>query len=801
MPVINAPPYTGNNHQRWNTSFDLDHFQRYSLDAYDKGHNVLVTAHTGSGKTLPAEYAIVKAVSNGKRAIYTAPIKTLSNQKYHELSRKYPDISFGILTGDVKHNPDADCLIMTTEILRNTLFQQKMSNHTTPLFEIGASDSIGCIIFDEVHYINDPDRGCVWEEAIILTPPSTQIVMLSATINHPENFASWVETATSRTVEICSTDLRAVPLTHHVLITFPESATKCIENATTRSTLEQNIMVPLTIKIPGQSFNEAIYNQGLRTMKTLYTASKGRKLSTNKHSLQQAVEHLRDNTLLPAIAFVFSRKQVEEYGKHITLSLSDDPSTAEADFESKVRSLSNSHEHINSQEYETLRSLIRRGIAIHHSGMVPVLKEAVELMFALGHVKLLIATETFAVGVNMPAKAVLFTSLRKPSGQGWRNLYAHEYTQMAGRAGRRGLDPVGRVFILPCMERKALTAVELNNIVCGSSPTIESKFKIHFNLILRLALANHNPVEFTTSSMVSSAIEGHVKDARERQVNTEGEIASITMTDILRQYRAILADNPLSQSKKRDHTRQLREFERQYPNIIDQHKSLSLLENALASAKADVEYTQSYIPETIRLAFNCLEKRGFTRPGEDGKPIVTRVGILAANIQEVHSLVMAETVESGLLSNVTSHELAAILSVFSQVRTREDPNIKSTDPAIHKQLVFIEDRLHDFQSLDAYYQFDIAEDYNFNTVLCNPIMEWCRASCEADCQAVYARLFDASIFKGEFIKSVLKICSIATELENVALLAGQAKLSEACSQIPALLQKSVATNQSLYLTE
>ena len=169
--------------------------------------------------------------------------------------------------------------------------------------------------------------------------------------------------------------------------------------------------------------------------------------------------------------------------------MSDDPSTAEADFESKVRSLSNSHEHINSQEYETLRSLIRRGIAIHHSGMVPVLKEAVELMFALGHVKLLIATETFAVGVNMPAKAVLFTSLRKPSGQGWRNLYAHEYTQMAGRAGRRGLDPVGRVFILPCMERKALTAVELNNIVCGSSPTIESKFKIHFNLILRLALA------------------------------------------------------------------------------------------------------------------------------------------------------------------------------------------------------------------------------------------------------------------------------------------------------------------------
>ena len=225
------------------------------------------------------------------------------------------------------------------------------------------------------------------------------------------------------------------------------------------------------------------------------------------------------------------------------------------------------------------------------------------------------------------------------------------------------------------------------------------------------------------------------------------------------------------------------------------------MEDALTSAKADVEYTKSYIPETVRLAFECLEKRGFTRKDGDGNPTVTRLGVLAANIQEVHSLVMAETVESGLLSTVKPSELAAILSVFSQVRTREEPNIKGTDPEIHKALAFIEAKLHDFQSLDAYYQFDVAEDYDFNTVLCNPIMDWCEATCEAGCQKVYTQLLDNSIFKGEFIKAVLKICSIATELEKVALLAGQAQLSMACSQIPSLLQKSVATNQSLYLTE
>lgn len=798
---MNAPPYAGKNHQRWNTSFDLDHFQRYAIDAYDRGHNILITAHTGSGKTLPAEYAIVQAVAAGKRAIYTAPIKTLSNQKYHELSRKYPDISFGILTGDVKHNPDADCLIMTTEILRNTLFQQKMSDHTAPLFEIGGPDNIGCIVFDEVHYINDPDRGCVWEESIILTPPTTQIVMLSATINHAEDFAEWVENVTSRTVEICSTDIRAVPLIHHALITFPASATKFIEDANSRAAVEQTIMIPLTIKVPGQPFVESRYNHGLRSMKTLYTAAKGRHLSSNRHSLQQAVEHLRDNMLLPAIAFVFSRKLVEDYGKHLTLSLSDDPAAAEADFESKVRSLGNSHEHLNSQEYNTLMSLIRRGIAIHHSGMVPVLKEAVELMFALGHVKLLIATETFAVGVNMPAKAVLFTSLRKPSGNGWRNLHAHEYTQMAGRAGRRGLDPIGHVFILPCMERRALSSSEVNSIVCGLSPTIVSKFKIHFNLILRLILANKNPVEFTTASMVSTAIANHVTAAEERQADIERQLVSSPPTGILQEYRDIMAINPSSQSKRSKHTRQLREFENEHPGIASQYKQLTSLKTALSSAKADVEYTRSYIPETIRIAVECLGNRGFTRQDESGNLVVTRVGVLAANIQEVHSLAMAETVESGLLSNVKPHELASILSVFSQVRTKEKPNIKVTDSEIHKALAFIESKLHDFQSLDAYYQFDVAEDYDFNTVLCNPIMEWCNATCEAECQSVYAQLHDISIFKGEFIKAVLKICSIATELENVALLAGQAELSVACSQIPTLLQKSVATNQSLYLTE
>ena len=213
--------------------FLLSDFQKYAIQGIEKEKHVLITAHTGSGKTLPAKYAIQKYHKLGKKIIYTAPIKSLSNQKMREFTEEFPNISFGILTGDIKFNPEADCLIMTTEILRNTLFQKKMieekqlsKDQLSLYFEMDLENELGCVIFDEVHYINDRDRGKVWEETIMMLPQTTLMVMLSATIDRAEKFAKWVEEKKEREVWLASTNERVVPLSHYGFYTMPKSKIK-----------------------------------------------------------------------------------------------------------------------------------------------------------------------------------------------------------------------------------------------------------------------------------------------------------------------------------------------------------------------------------------------------------------------------------------------------------------------------------------------------------------------------------------------------------------------------------------------
>ena len=210
--------------------FELSSFQKYAIHSIEENKHILITAHTGSGKTLPAEHAIQKFCKMGKKVIYTSPIKSLSNQKFNEFTKKFPETSFGILTGDIKFNPEADCLIMTTEILRNNLFQQKtkeQGNEKQILqFEMDTQNDLGCVIFDEIHYINDKERGRIWEETIMMLPQHVLIVMLSATINKAEQFAKWVEKVKEREVWLSSTDKRVVPLTHFSYITLRNKLTE-----------------------------------------------------------------------------------------------------------------------------------------------------------------------------------------------------------------------------------------------------------------------------------------------------------------------------------------------------------------------------------------------------------------------------------------------------------------------------------------------------------------------------------------------------------------------------------------------
>ena len=431
-------------------NFSLSDFQKYAIEAIVKGQHVLVTAHTGSGKTLPAEFALNWFVEKGKKLIYTSPIKALSNQKYSEFCRKYPHISFGLMTGDIKINPDADVLIMTTEILMNYLFIQTINEEHVDNsldFNIDIYNELGCVVFDEVHYINDADRGQTWEKTILMLPKHIQMIMLSATIDSPEKFAKWAERDdNSKEVYLATTHKRVVPLTHYGYLTINESAVKLIKDKQTEKEVRSNIHRLIKLQDDKGKFNDdgydVLYKMGkLYNERSVYVK--------RKHVLNNLAMYLRDNDMLPAIAFVFSRKLVEICASEVTVSLLEDdskvPYTVRKECEQIIRKLPNFKEYLELPEYETLVRLLEKGIGIHHSGMIPILREIVEIMISKKNIKLLFATESFAIGLDCPIKTAVFTNIVKFDGRSERLLLPHEYTQMAGRAGRRGIDTIGHV--------------------------------------------------------------------------------------------------------------------------------------------------------------------------------------------------------------------------------------------------------------------------------------------------------------------------------------------------------------------
>jgi len=461
MPVLCDKPY---NNEAYETHFGrfpypLSDFQKYAIEAIFQGDHVLVTAHTGSGKTLPAEFAIQHFTEQGKKVIYTSPIKALSNQKYYEFQQKYPSISFGLFTGDIKTNPDAQVLIMTTEILMNTLFRidtnKKEGAHQETTgsldFNIDIQNDLACVVFDEVHYINDKERGQVWEKTILMLPEQIQMVMLSATIDNPQGFANWCESGRNggsgkKKVYLASTNKRVVPLSHYGFLTVNEGIFKGIRD----KALEQQIREGTNVLIPLQSETGEIKEPGIHKMRKLIDIFENRKVFMKRQQVLNTLAlFLRDREMLPAIAFVFSRKHVELCAKEITIPLLEDDSkvgyTVRRECEQVVRKLPNFKEYLALPEYNQVVNLLEKGIGIHHSGMLPVLREIVELMISKKYVKLLFATESFAIGLDCPIKTAVFTSLTKYDGQSERHLMPHEYTQMAGRAGRRGLDTVGHV--------------------------------------------------------------------------------------------------------------------------------------------------------------------------------------------------------------------------------------------------------------------------------------------------------------------------------------------------------------------
>ena len=408
-------------------SFPLDGFQIRALDALDAGSSVLVAAPTGSGKTAVAEYAVDAAVAAGRRAFYTAPVKALSNQKYHDLAERLGGASVGLLTGDNSINPDADVVVMTTEVLRNMIYA-----------DARALDDLGVVVLDEVHFLQDAYRGPVWEEVIIHLPLHVRLVCLSATVSNASELAEWIETVRGPTTAIVE-ERRPVRLDNLYLI----------------GDRTQDRLHLLPVLVDGRPNGDALRldsessRSGRHGRQRQGKPQARRKLATPTRS--EVLELLDQRGMLPAIHFIFSRNQCDEAARATTADGFSLTSAAERQRIHEIaagRLAGMSDDDLSVLGYDQFLAQLEAGVAAHHAGMVPPFKEVVEACFIQGLVKIVYATETLAVGINMPAKTVVIERLSKFTGDHHTFLTPGEYTQLTGRAGRRGMDELGNSIVL-----------------------------------------------------------------------------------------------------------------------------------------------------------------------------------------------------------------------------------------------------------------------------------------------------------------------------------------------------------------
>ena len=441
--------------------FKLDRFQIEAIQSIENKNSVVVSAATGTGKTLIADYVIDKYLKQEKKLVYTAPIKALSNQKYSDFKNQYGQERVGIMTGDVTINPEAPLLIMTTEIYRNMLLAKD------PFVE-----DIAYVIFDEIHYLGDIERGTVWEESIIFSASHVRFLCLSATIPNARQFANWIEHIKKHEVDVIVEKKRAVPLTH-----------KFYDTEKGFATLDE-------IKEWKQLDKYPRYHKAFRNRKRYLEELKNQKQLSHLDLLQE----LENEEKLPCIYFCFSRDQTQKKAETLKKKKNYLTGSESAEASTIIRErLSRTDESILTlKTTRLLRECLSNGIGFHHAGILPVLKEIVETLFAKGLVKVLFATETFAVGINMPAKTVCFDSLEKYDGVSFRHLNSKEYYQLAGRAGRRGIDKEG--LVVSVIERRMSDIEKIRRITSSDSEPLNSQFKLSYNTILNL-VHNHSEEE------------------------------------------------------------------------------------------------------------------------------------------------------------------------------------------------------------------------------------------------------------------------------------------------------------------
>ena len=657
--------------------FRLDAFQREAIDKLERGTGgVLVSAPTSSGKTMVAEYAIFRALQDGVKALYTTPLKALSNQKYHDFVREYGESQVGLVTGENTINDDAPIVVMTTEILRNLIYEDPKR-----------LDLVRYVVLDEVHYIDDFPRGSVWEEIVIQAPKTIKLVGLSATIGNYKEIADWM--AENRGgMETVFHDVRPVELKMWLAI--------------------NNKFLPL-FKGDG-AIDQRTWSKAAQEEEASYRVGNYRSLPSN--DLLHVVPELRRGDMLPAIYFIFSRRGCREALQRcslheIDLTTAEEKEAIDRVAAQRLQGLTDHDEEALFRRMVDAR-LLRRGLAEHHAGLLPYHKEMVEELFQRGLIKVVFATETLSLGINMPARAVVVSSFTKFDGVNFSHLTTGELTQLMGRAGRRGIDVIGHGVILKESDVEVGTIYE---VAMGPTLVVESKFLPSYNMALNL-LRVYTPEE--AEALMQRSFGQFQKrlaadQTKERLSNVRAQLADIrrmwddpeiSIEDVAQYFkledrgRAIrielrrLRREGAAERRSRRGTRRTRaitpagrmiqRLEVEAKGLLDRQHKLKLvrsprfgellqryaeirkLQKELDAGQREVTGQMDEYARKLRRLCKILTETGFLA---HDRP--TDKGLFAARVYGENTILVTEAIWLGWLEGLTPEELCAVLVMLA----------------------------------------------------------------------------------------------------------------------------------------
>jgi superfamily II RNA helicase len=774
-------------------NFNFDKFQLFSFKSIDNGNNILVSAPTSSGKTMVAEYAIISNLSQNKKIIYTSPIKSLSNEKYKEFKDKNL-CEVGLLTGDNKINVDSQLVIMTAEILRNSLYKNSI-------------EQIDCVIMDEVHFINDPDRGKIWEETIIMLQQSVQIIMLSATINNVENFANWIKSIREKKLSLVKSNKRIVPLSYYI---YTENELHKISDST-------------------DTFNDKIFFEA----KTRYEKIQKERKLHHKSNLDPSyfdkiVKFLIKNDLLQCIFFSFSRNNCEKYASSIQSILSGEESAIAVNmFDNLMRNHTKEYEIL--PQYIKIKELIAKGICYHHSGIIPILKEVIEIIFRNGFIKVLFATETFAVGVNMPTRTVIFTELTKPDNLSKRFLNTAEFKQMSGRAGRRGKDVHGNVILLPYYGYPELS--DLKKVMLQSMPSITSKFNIDYYYVLKSISINS---EIFTKSLLQTeqnqSINSELLLLQEYKTKLENMISSYNLLDISDNEKELIKkeyelENKQNEYKQNEYkqneyknininiilpknlqkelktlkNKNNRQNYNKYVDIKNMEHNLELCEDKIKNIDTYCSYTkQCIIDILIKNNYIICDKLGLYKLDLYKLDLykLDLFGLISIDCNECNGILLTEMIRYKIFDNLeTIADIICILSIFASYKNEKSAKFNKY---YGEHFKYIKSITENWINDEIKTQIIINKDFwEITDGYIDVTYEWVNG---ADIGIIMNYLNEMEEYEGNFVKNMLKIYNICVNFKKMCELLNRMDLVIKMEDIDKKILRDIVNVNSLYLS-